>query len=621
MNFRHRRQFRWEFLVLAIISALALSTTQNCSSTSGTGSLSSIGAGGVNSTLSAKPMPVQFSLNELSYMSCPMAATNVNASGDPLAAPFYQIRFGAFDNSAANGFIDPTFTNQPVDNVAGLGFSQNAMNYMRSINPHPTAVMLENYLATSPYSNATQPVVTVINQFRTSYSGGLAWTPLGTQVLVPLSNDILAPTLATATQIAGSGTLPAGYFATLPNGANSMLGSLAYAQSAVEEENFRTALNTQYIFAGFAPVTANTAANIDNSLMSPDNNVIARLFGLGYTFSFNYNDPSVAGIYEWDLNPSVGTNPVNLNAQNNEEWDCFSMTIVRDIDRKYWTVGTASVASPLSFTSTYLTALLGTSATASFSAPGGVIHPADVNTLGQGNPSLQMNYFRGGNPVSPGGTTNSIPYALFDLEYEYTPFAFSAVQTYNSKNNVVSPTWPNPSPGVTFNGNINNPSFGLALNYPAVSASGSAGYVAYPPTGLLSSLPMPTVYYPISGTITLGMGANGTDGGTAYACPPEDPADFVISGADTPATIKQKQLYAERLRIIRRFLTADNWEVNMSSNCVVPTAQALQTGACYASGDSDQTKYIQYNGVPKTNCGPGMNAECPAKVSFCWRYH
>jgi len=568
------------------VTLAAALANQNCGST-GTAGFGSVGAGQVNSVLATKPIPVQHSFNQLSYMSCPQSSTG-NSNGDPLGAPFYRIRVGAYDNSAANGFVDPTNTGKTVDNVGGLGFTQSAMNYMRSVDPTPTPPMLANFLTTSPYTANSQPVVALINEYRTQYS--LSWTALASQLLTPLNNSVLVSAVTNETQLPGGPTAALGYFPTLPVGTNTIVGTLNWGASIADEQNFRTNLINEYIFAGFAPTANTDATSITQNLQGPDGSPTGRLFGYGYSFVFAPNSPIVSQIEEWDLNPTTPGNPTNLTVANNEQWDCFSLAVVRDIDRKYWTVSNAYTSTPFSFQSPYLTQLLGGSGM-NPSLPmyaGAVLHPMDVNAIGEGNPALQANYFRSGvvsaNGVNAPVTTNSIPYVMYSLERNYSNDAAVYVAEWNAAQGT-PPTQIMASPvynaGLTFGNNV-------------------------------ASIP----------TVNLYMGANGYDGGTYYACPPEDPLlTYVPVAGDTPAILAQKAINTERLRVIRRFLPANLWEVNITSMCAVPTAAAETMGSCYASGDTDMSKYIQYgNAVPGTNCGNGMT-ECGASASFCWRYH
>lgn len=103
---------------------------------------------------------------------------------------------------------------------------------------------------------------------------------------------------------------------------------------------------------------------------------------------------------------------------------------------------------------------------------------------------------------------------------------------------------------------------------------------------------------------------NSGKGGFYYACPSENPLTMTDQERD-------------KLKIVRRFLPAEYFDVNISLECVVPLEKATSTGSkCYASGDENNSFYIQYynsyNGSPGFDCGPGMN-ECPAYVSFFWR--
>lgn len=85
-----------------------------------------------------------------------------------------------------------------------------------------------------------------------------------------------------------------------------------------------------------------------------------------------------------------------------------------------------------------------------------------------------------------------------------------------------------------------------------------------------------------------------------------------------------QQLNMLRLSMARRVLPAEYWEINTDPNylCAVPTDKAASRGQCYASGDEDQSKYIQYDWTQAgaKPCGPGGGGnECPAFVSICYR--
>lgn len=494
---------------------------QNCGSGNSLANQMGLGSGQVNSQLYAQVIPTEMTLDDISYMSCPQAGASTASNGDPIGAPFYRLRFGSFDNSANNGFTGFAGTY-----AGGIGFSQAAMSYARgAYGGSPSASQLTTYLNTSPYSSGAQPVVAVINQFRSPSS--LSWTALATPVLQPFSNASFAASLTSAFQIPSGGTVKTGFFPGMAAGTNSLVGTLTWGQSESDELNFRTNMINEYLFAGFAPASSADATTITQTLASPDQNVTERLFGYGYSMSFQSNDSYIVanGINEWSLDPSSGINPVNMTSTNNEQWDCFALTVVRDVDRKYWTVDIVNDGSTT--TMSVQSALKGTTVNMGNSA---VLYPKDV----------------------PAALSQ---YGLANLS--------SATQ------------------------------FGLQVNYFA-NTTDIANVMNYLATEFTSG---------VQANLLMGYGS---DGGTYYPCPPEDPTTM------TETTL-------ERLRIVRRFLSADNFEVNISAGCVVPTQTAENAGTCYASGDTNQANFIQYDGINGTSCGTGMN-ECPSRVSFCWRY-
>lgn len=113
--------------------------------------------------------------------------------------------------------------------------------------------------------------------------------------------------------------------------------------------------------------------------------------------------------------------------------------------------------------------------------------------------------------------------------------------------------------------------------------------------------------------------------GVKVACPVQDVAEADFQDPNTGAIIKRginNELNNIRLQMARRFLPAEMWEVNTDPDylCAVPNDLALGKGKCYASGDKDYSRYIQYDhnmGGTKP-CGTGGN-ECPAYVSICYR--
>ncbi|MEI7973404.1 MAG: hypothetical protein WCH11_03455, partial [Bdellovibrio sp.] len=97
------------------------------------------------------------------------------------------------------------------------------------------------------------------------------------------------------------------------------------------------------------------------------------------------------------------------------------------------------------------------------------------------------------------------------------------------------------------------------------------------------------------------------------ACPPPSMADL------EPSDPKKAMEMRERMQMVRRFLPADLWEVNLNQKCVVPTKKVEDSGArCYAQGEVNVDSYVRYKLTDTSSCGSNKD-ECPASVSICYR--
>lgn len=111
---------------------------------------------------------------------------------------------------------------------------------------------------------------------------------------------------------------------------------------------------------------------------------------------------------------------------------------------------------------------------------------------------------------------------------------------------------------------------------------------------------------------------------TYGVCDYRTPTGTIIYGArricpvQTVTSLNSSSLNMLRLQMARRVLPAEFWEINTDPNymCAVPSDSATTAGKCYASGDQDASKYIQYSNT--ISCGTGSN-ECAAHVSICYR--
>jgi hypothetical protein len=603
--------------VLIILLSAPLLLFQNCTATSsgfGTGSgTGATTAGAVNSLLATKPMPLEMSINQISYMSCPAvsAATASTTSGsDPLANPFYRFRFGAFDNSYSNGFTNYIGANH----VGGIGFTKDAMTYMKSISAIPNANMLSNYLKTSPYTAAATPVAAVI--YRSRSTSSVAYTAMATPLLTSLNDPTLIATLVNQPVTANGSSLKTSFFSALDTVTGSLVGTMN--QTNGSELQLRQSMASQFLFFGYAPTSTTTAADqMTANLIGPDNNVTKRLFGYGYSLNFGANNyVAQNGISEWSLNPANGFNPT-LNTPAGS-WDCFPLTVVRDIDRKYYTVETKTAYN--NTTNTPITAPVPVAPAALQTIP-----RAPYYTIaGYAWNSYASATYYGPDP----GTCPVAPFTTSGLPTSYQTYPFNPAPSPNSCLAIPNPLIPGqnaylPSTAVVDPRVVGSAlsQYGLLLPNQAVDYASAANGIRmnyFDSTVITGSTTIADIddvmtqlanYYSQSDRGALLLG--GATGGNFYACPPEDPSKMTA-----------QQL--ERLRIARRFLLPDLWDINISQMCAVPTATTNSIGSCYNAGDTATAKIIQYDGIDGVSCGTSATGqtlnECPARISVCWRF-
>ena len=581
--------------ILGFIAAVSVFVFQNCSGGSTIGAAS--GSTVANQALTPLGMPVEMTINQLSFMSCANAGATATINADPLSTPYYHFRFGAYNNtgsgsssnlsSATNMAVQPFFASIPGSLVGGINFTQTAMASLSANSGNVTPTQMLNTLNTSPFSINAQPVVAMIYP-NGARSGSLAPTystttttssaaPAGSAVaatlLQPLANSTMATALANSTAIPNGGTAPISYFSSIGGPAGTLAGSLSFPIS--DMASLGQSMNNVLLFFGYSDITGTgatgTSASMIQNLVGPDLDPTKRLFGHGYQLVFttpnssnpayffaeggplhandltsNASYPLNNQVRDFDLNPPTGTQAIDVTTTSKELWDCFHLDIVRDVDRKYWTV-TAQVNIDLT------TGQACTLPTPTTSVTNGV---TTVTPPTPGNCATAP----AGAPI-PRSLVNGTSFILQENYFQ------NAAQVQNLESEMI----------------------GLYQTH----ANGANPYL----------IPY-TVYT-----------------GTVAACPTED-----------PTTLNARQL--DKLRIARRFLPAEQWEVNITYGCAVPLAAATSSGGeCYLNGDTDPSKLIQYSASLtalassnlstsnlQTLCGAGHPGECPATISFCARY-
>ena len=115
-----KNPFKASLLGVAVIAVVVV--FQNCGK-AGFDTVESASLDGVNQALAKAPVPLEASLNQLSYMSCPAVASN-QTDPDVLANPYYTLRFGGFSNDTLLAVTDGS--------SGGVGISKAGLDYVKN---------------------------------------------------------------------------------------------------------------------------------------------------------------------------------------------------------------------------------------------------------------------------------------------------------------------------------------------------------------------------------------------------------------------------------------------------------------------------------------------------------
>lgn len=494
---------KFQAAMLLVVSVALLLVFQNCAGNfQSTGSSEEASTYGGDPQLMSAPMPVKFNINQIAYMSCPLAGKNTPAA-DHLMNPFFTLRFGAYDNSVLENKTSGLTSDQMK---GGVGISDDAWKYILSRTNAPNGDFVGKFISDSPYTANKRLVMSLINRYRQK--------DLFTQVFyaVPmleiLSSSIVKSYMMSATDFSNGTSEKVSFFSQAAMLNRSMSASIFFGARESDAAQFRRDLDTtMYMHLGLVdgafvgnPVDAQL---VDTNLVSPDADPTKRLMGRSYQTTFRtsmgqaptlrvdrgWEGPAtLVGVTEYDLNPTTATaDPINISLRDNQQWASMTLMIVRDVDRKFYKVGTAYV-----------------------------------------------------------------PKASIESTPNKNEFLFTDMTQLTTVENALA-----------------------GLNPP-------------------------------------------TPKGVHFPCPPMNITDLE---AQTTAGAELR----DKLRIVRRFLPADLWEVNVHPNfmCAVPLPKATSMNySCHLSGDVSPAKYINYQWNLGFNATCGVEAnnnECPAVVSIFYR--
>ena len=285
------------------------------------------------------PYPLDINVNQISYMSCPLAGDEANKqlTSDPLSVPYYTFRLGAFDNSTL-----PTKTST---NIAGISVNQKALDYLASRNKLDVADR-RNYLMGSGKTINRKGVVALVSAYRTQeFVTFTALASVFTDVLslgpvaFPIS-DMEIPKEGLPTKV--------NYFPLLEGPRRYLVSSLNFGMTELDANKLRSQMNSHYLLLGSAPAAmTDTPENIIVNLDSRDNDITKRIYGRAMQLTFKTRtqaqQPYLNSVTEFSLDPDGYTsgpvNPENISDEEEQNWSCFNLTIVRDVDRRYAMMG------------------------------------------------------------------------------------------------------------------------------------------------------------------------------------------------------------------------------------------------------------------------------------------
>lgn len=356
-------KFQLGFWVGAFLLTTMLSF-QNCSQSDGGDDASFLGDTNDIKKFKAAPFPFDVNFNQVAYMTCPSASAGAQQAED-LDNPFFTIRGGAYDNRSlatrfpqlfAQGLQDPERTYRFK---AGVGLRKDYLNYIKEqfalrleVNTSPDALkkLLRDGIVQNQYG-ALQPLGALI--FRQRSSQGFAWD------LKHAKNGFASLTeINTANQLVNGidmGQYGFEHMNYLTGTSEPSERALTMSVNAATDEQNRDfilqQMGTNLQFSvGFGAVGD---AQVFSLLPTDNNN--KQIFGRTYRFTTSRQWPGridyapdaagtqqpfagssiqadfVTGVQELDTS---GTSERDLTSAEGQQWSCFSLMVVRDIDRR-----------------------------------------------------------------------------------------------------------------------------------------------------------------------------------------------------------------------------------------------------------------------------------------------
>ncbi len=353
----HRKSvYRYKYLIWGILLMSLVLPFQNCgkagfenASEQGLESITSEGKS-ADQRISSAPFPFEANINQISYMTCPMAGQNKQVQeSSSLSKPYYSVRVGGYDNSPyasdALASLSPEEINKRL--VSGVRIKPNFFQYVKDTFKRTddgiNNFVLEQYLQARTY----QLNIGLIKQER-SQSNMVGESGFG------YSDDMFSPTLqplgygeSILSSLLKGDTLGSwnqkqrlSSFSNAEPASRSLVSTIHWGQSEQDSSVLAYQLSSQNLMVhlGFSEDSADSIRSFLDPSLSTSNNH-KTLLGRSYLLKLGLIAPSgsnsgpkgLTGISEMDYSESsTGKNLTDLEGQG---WDCFSMVVVRHIDQ------------------------------------------------------------------------------------------------------------------------------------------------------------------------------------------------------------------------------------------------------------------------------------------------
>jgi hypothetical protein len=343
MSWSRSGRARWTIFGLLVLSTAVILSFQNCGKAgfdeSGVGVHDLASAASSDTRISGAPFPYEANLNQISYMSCPMAGANTRKDPNDLLNPFFNVRAGAYDNLQYATIFRASSLTAPEKSKrlqAGIGLSQDFLSYLQTKFTRTDKDIVMQVLMGARTQNY-RLTMALINEDRSRVEGGFGWDY---QLFYPLADNltgsVMANYLASAETNGNYGTKKQTFFSALEPSNRGLVASLSWGQNELDRDAFNSQLRSNLILTlGYAQ----TGATDITQLESPDADQFKTVYGRGYRMTFSNRSidglQALKSVFLSDIEEmNMQTKPISsIRSTEGQRWDCFALRIVRHIDR------------------------------------------------------------------------------------------------------------------------------------------------------------------------------------------------------------------------------------------------------------------------------------------------